>query len=391
MDPEILKNFRPVSNLPYVSKLVESSVVVDIKDYAVKNGLLDPDQSAYIEYHSTETVLLKVHNDIMHGIDSGHVVALSLIDLSSAFDTVNHRIMLQRLHTYLGITGTALDWFRSYLSNRKQTVIINGVSSNPKDLKYGVPQGSVLGPFLFSIYLLPLRKILLRHGIPYKLYADDNQIYIIFERDESVQANLALQLAIQDARQWLIENFQKVNDSKTELLLIHSMHQSPFEFPDFKVGDEVIVPADSVRNLGVIFDSQMRLDKHVTSIVQASFRNLRDMYRVRPYIPQASLETLVHAFITSRLDYCNSLLYGLPKKLTDRLQAVQNSAARLISFTHKFDHITPILRELHWLRIPERIIFKMMLFTFKCLHNKAHDYFIALENKVEKQFFDFTI
>ncbi len=374
MDPEILKHFRPISNLPYVSKLVESSVVNDVRDYAIENGLLDPDQSAYQQYHSTETVLLKVGNDVLVGIDSDHLVALILVDLSSAFDTVKHAIMLHRLHTYLGISGTALEWFRSYLSNRKQTVIINGASSTPRDLKYGVPQGSVLGPFLFSIYLLPLREILLKHGIPYKLYADDNQIYIIFERREGVQANLALKLAVHDARQWLIENFQKVNDSKTELLLISSMHQPPAEFPEFTVGDEVIVPADSVRNLGFIFDSHMRFDRHITSVVQASFCNLRDLYRIRPYIPQDSLETLVHSFITSRVDYCNSLLYGLPKKQINRLQAVQNSAARLVTFTHKFDHITPVLMELHWLRVPQRIIFKILLFTFKCLHKLAPAY-----------------
>ncbi len=236
----------------------------------------------------------------------------------------------------------------------------------------------MLGPFLFSIYLLPLREILEKHGIAYELYADDNQIYIVYKRQDAIAANIALTAAINDARHWLTRNFQKVNDSKTELLLISSMHQPPVEFPEFKVGEEVIVPADSVRNLGVIFDSNMRLNKHISSVVSASFAKLRDMYRIRPYLPQESLETLVHAFITSRLDYCNSVLYGLPKKEINKLQAVQNSAARLITFTRKYDHITPVLMELHWLRVPERIIFKMMLFVFKILHKQAPEYLMDL-------------
>ncbi len=115
------------------------------------------------------------------------------------------------------------------------------------DLKYGVPQGSVLGPFLFSVNLLPLRKIITDHGISYELCADDNQLYIVFNRSEGDITNIALGYVISDTRPWLTLNFQKVNDGKTEMMLISSMHLPPVEFPDFCAGDEIIMPTNSFR------------------------------------------------------------------------------------------------------------------------------------------------
>ena len=131
-------------------------------------------------------------------------------------------------------------------------------------------------------------------------------------------------------------------------MILSSMHLPPVVFPEFSVSDEVITPADSLRNLGVIFDSKMRQDNHISLVVKHSFASLRDMDKIRQCLPVDATKTLVHAFIFSRLDYGNSLLYGLPKKQLKKLQAVQNTAARLITGTYKYDHITPILRDLHW-------------------------------------------
>ena len=181
---------------------------------------------------------------------------------------------------------------------------------------------------------------------------------------------------IEDTRSWLTANFQKVNDGKTELMIISSMHHRPVDFPEFKVGDEAISPSDCIRNLGVLFDANMHQDKHINNIVKLSFKTLRDMYKVRPCIPLSLMETLVHAFITTRLDYCNSILYGLPKKLTKKLQAVQNTAARLVTNTRKHDHITPVMKELHWLPVDQRIIYKILLLTYKC--HLAPEYLMEL-------------
>ena len=178
LDCNILKNYRPVSNLTFLSKVLERVVAKQLKEYMSNNNLQEPFQSAYKQYHSTESALLMVHNDILCAMENQGVTLLVLLDLSSAFDTIDHPVLLSRLQHHLGINGTILAWFESYLSDRTQCVHINGKSSAPQPLQYGVPQGSVLGPLLFSIYILPLGDIIRRHGMKLHIYADDTQVYV---------------------------------------------------------------------------------------------------------------------------------------------------------------------------------------------------------------------
>lgn len=147
----LYKNYRPVSNLQYVSKLTEKVVFNQVYDHMVSNAIFPTLQSSYRQFHSTETALIKVMNDTLLKMNSQHVTMLILLDLSAAFDTVDHRILLERLSDEVGIRGTALNWFRSYLSDRSQRVSVHGVLSRPFDLNCGVPQGSCLGPLLFII------------------------------------------------------------------------------------------------------------------------------------------------------------------------------------------------------------------------------------------------
>ena len=141
------------------------------------NHLCNPFQSAYRSGHSTETALLRVVNDLLMAMDKNRVSILLLLDLSAAFDTVDHEILLLRLETKFGIRSSALQWFKSYLQNRKQYVSVNGHSSVPRDLEFGVPQGSVLGPVLFVLYTTPLSKLIKEHLVSHQLYADDTQVH----------------------------------------------------------------------------------------------------------------------------------------------------------------------------------------------------------------------
>ena len=169
-------------------------------------------------------------------------------------------------------------------------------------------------------------------------------------------------------------NRLKLNKGKTELLVLHSRHRPPPAFAPLKIGSEVILPSDSARNAGVIFDNAMTMVPHIHSTCKSAFYHLRNIARIRKFISLKTTETLVHAFVHSKLDYCNSLAYGLPKYFLQKLQYVQNAAARLITGIRKHDHITPILMDLHWLPVNERIQFKILLLTFKSLNGLAPVY-----------------
>ena len=173
------ESFRPISNLKFVSKLVEKAVCVQLTDYITSNGLSETFQSAYKSFHSTETALLRVQNDILCALDRNESVILVLLDLSAAFDTVDHTLLVTRLSTCFGFQGTVLKWLKSYLSSRKLFVKVGNSHSSQRALKCGVPQGSVLGPLLYLLYTSPIADIINDHGLSYHLYADDTQLYYL--------------------------------------------------------------------------------------------------------------------------------------------------------------------------------------------------------------------
>ena len=164
LDPESLKNYRPVSNLTFVSKLLERMVAKQLHDHLSQHQLYEKHQSAYRKRHSTETALTRVQNDILRAMDDSKATVLVLLDLSAAFDTVDHNFLLERLKQ-CGISGTAQSWFKSYLEDRSQKVHLRGRSSASSSLRFGVPQGSVLGPILFTIYTIPLGEIVMVSNI----------------------------------------------------------------------------------------------------------------------------------------------------------------------------------------------------------------------------------
>ena len=381
LDPEVLNNFRPVSNLTFLSKVVEKVIAVRFKSHITNNRLDDPHQCAYKENHSTETALVRVHSDIIKALDNHECVLLVLLDLSAAFDTVDPKILLDTLSLRFGVKGVALSWFQSYLTDRSECVCINGSTSTKHQPTCGVPQGSVLGPLLFSCYTEPLGELIRSHGLDYKVYADDNQLYISFRPKVSDSESAAIQkmeACISDIRKWLADHLLKGNDTKTEILLISSRYRDTPVFNGLKVGNAVIKPSPHVKNLGVLFDPQFTWEKEISNKVRESYYHIRNLGRVRKCLTADATETLVHAFISSKLDYANSLLYGLPNALISKLQCVQNSAARVVACKRKSEHITPVLLDLHWLPVSKRVIFKLLLLTYKCLNGCGPSYLCEL-------------
>jgi hypothetical protein len=314
----------------------------------------------------------------MISIDQGKAAYLILLDLSAAFDTIDHQMLLTYMESHLGITGTALSWFHSYLSNRNQSVVIDGVSSQLSTLKYGVPQGSVLGPLLFCIYTLPLSRIIKQHNMALHIYADDTQIYTFFNVKSSTDANDALSAltkCIEDVRVWMTQSLLKLNEDKTEFLVISSpYYQESVSKTSLNVGDAVITSAEHCRNLGVVFDSKMDMKKHVATVCRSGFFQLRKIGTIRKYLSDESCATLIHSFVTSRIDYCNALLANLPKCVITKLQKLQNVAARILTRTRCTDEISQILINIHWLPLPLRVQYKINLLTFKSLQGLGPAY-----------------
>ena len=215
---------------------------------------------------------------------------LVLLYLSAAFDTVDHHILLNRLSHLVGLSGTVLNWFYSYLTNQRFYVSMDTCSSGTHEIGCGVPQGSILGPLLFNLYMLPLGDVIRRHNIRFHSYADDTQLYIAVSPEDTGQID-ALFHCIIDIKSWMAVNFLQLSQDKTKVLIIGPEGQRERLLP--KLQD--LEPTQSVKNLGV-------------NMMRIGFYHLKNIARVRPFLSQASTEVLKHAFISCRLDYCNALL-----------------------------------------------------------------------------------
>ncbi len=371
LDPDILKNYRPVSNLPYLAKLLEKVVCKRLQDHKMINSLYEPAQSAYRAGHSTETAVLKVHNDILRSIDDGHCVFLVLLDLSAAFDTVHHETLLRRMEAEFGVVGAAHEWLASYLADRTQAVTISGSKSALIPLTCGVPQGSVLGPDLFSDYSSPVASLIREFNISVHCYADDTQLYCSFKPGITECDVLeTLVRCIDKLRVWMNSNKLKLNDDKTEFMILGSPNSlKQVKTESIRIGDFNIKAVASVRNIGAMFDSQMKMEVQVRSMCKSAWYHLYNISKVRRLLTLDQTKTVIHAYVTSKIDSNNALLSGLPTCLLHKLQLVQNAAARVVTRNKKGDHVTPLLIELHWLPVDKRILYKIMLTCFKALND----------------------
>ncbi len=349
----MLSNYRPISNLPFIGKIIENIVFNPLNNYLNSNGYLDNFQSGFRVHHSTETALIKIINDICFNSDSGKISVLVLLDLSAAFDTVDHNILLERLENWVGLSGMALKWFRSYLEGRGYYVSIREHKSKWTSMTCGVPQGSILAPLLFSLYMLPLSQIMRKNQIAYHSYADDTQIYLALSPNDYSAIDSLCQ-CIDEINSWMCQNFLQLNKEKTEVIA-------------FGNKDEVLkvnayldsrgqTTKNQVRNLGVILETDLSFSSHVKAVTKSAYYHLKNIARIR------------------WMDYCNGLLTGLPKKTIRQLQLIQNAAARILTRTRKSEHITPVLRSLHWLPVTFRIDFKVLLLVYKSLNGLGPKY-----------------
>ena len=269
-------------------------------------------------------------NDLLLCSDKGFISLLLLLDLSSAFDTIDH---LTQLESLVGLSGQALSWFRSYLSEQHQFVYTANESSYRSRVRYGIPQGFMLGPLLFSLYMLPLGNIIRNHGINFHCYADDTQLYISAKPD-TIAKQSTMEACLKDIKEWMAHNCLLLNSGKTEILAV-SPKSIRNKMPDISLHLDGVSVAWSavIKNLGVIFDPELSFVTHIKNTSRISFFHLRNIAKIRKILSVHDAEKLVHAFVTSRLDYCNALLSGCANASLNPLQLIQNAAACIITGT----------------------------------------------------------
>uniref|UniRef100_A0A9J8BXA0 Reverse transcriptase domain-containing protein n=1 Tax=Cyprinus carpio carpio TaxID=630221 RepID=A0A9J8BXA0_CYPCA len=369
LNPALLENYRPVSLLPFIAKTLERAVFNQLSMFLVQKNLLDSNQSG-----STETALLSVTEALRLARAASKSLVLILLDLSAAFDTVNQQILLSTLRK-MGISGTALLWFNSYLSDRSFRVSWRGEVSKSQLLATGVPQGSVLGPLLFSIYMTSLGSVIQKHDFSYHCYADDTQLYFSFQPDDpTVAARIAACLS--DISSLMNDHHLQLNLTKTELLVVPanlSLHHNY----SIQLGSSTITPSSTARNLGVVMNYQLSFTDHIATTTRSCRFALYNIRKIRPFLSEQATQLLVQALVLPRLDYCNALLVGLPACTIKPLQLIQNVAVRVV-FNEPKAHVTPLLIRLHWLPVAARIKFKVLMLAFKATTGTAPIYLNSL-------------
>ena len=329
-------NYRPVSNLWFIAKTLVKLVQSQVYSYLNSRSIHNTCQSAYRPGQSTETALLKVVNDLLLSLIKGSISVLALLDFSLEFDTIDHTILVHRLHTDFGFTDTVLQWFSSYLTDRTQYVSAS----------------------LYLIIVLPLlqyTQVYWSKGTHHS-FADDLQLQMSVPYDRILELLHSMQSYMCDVNSWATAYMLKLHGNKTELVLVTHKRTKHFRnLPtSITIGNAQIPIKQSVKNLGCTFDCHVTMNPHVTKIARTCYFELRRLASIRWFLTSTATATLVSDFVLSRIDYSNSLLFGSTHDVTSHLQRIQNYAARVILRLPISSSITIHLKSLHWLPVKVR-------------------------------------
>ena len=314
----------------------------------------------------------------------GFYVALITLDSSSAFDTIDHQVLIKTLHDNFGVEGEALKLLNSYLYNRSFSVVVGGQVSAKKTLTSGVPQGSLLSPLLYNLYTKGVENVVKAFNhtimesshmtINIHAYADDIQLYFAFKSDHIITAQHIANDCLSKLKHWMDINYIKLNTDKTTLK-IFSPNKTPLQF-QINHNNDIIEQTDLINILGIKLNKDLNFTPFVSRKVQVCYMHLRNLFHVKKYLPLKSRITMVTNLIISQLDYCNSILICAKKKDIKPLQLALNRAIRFIFYIDRRSHITPFLKKLHILPIEYRIKYKSCLISYKIFHKLAPPYLI---------------
>lgn len=377
-----LAELRPICKQPVPLKIAESIMFAQLNQYSIENNIIPMNQSGFRKNHGTSTVLCSVVDDILRAKDVSLVTSLVLLDMTRAFDSLDIKCLLSKLK-YYGITGSTISWFESYLCRRHQYVSLlveSGlITSDVREIRSGVPQGSVLAPLLFSVYIADLQAIPTQCTL--HMYADDLQLYLSYHPNNLVNSISLLNSDINSIACWAERNCLLMNASKSQYIIFGSPQLLQSIQPhSVYLKASIIERLDKVKNLGVTLDASLRFEEQVSLICQRAFYSLKQLACLREDLDIKTKTILIEALVLSHLNYADTV-YGPCLRNDDkfRLQKIQNCCVRFIKNIPFRAHVTPFLRELKMLKLTERRFIHYTGLVLNVLKNKNPKY---LHNKI---------
>ena len=378
--PSKLKDYRPISLLSTLSKIIEKLISIQMREYFLDKKLLNPFQSAYKENHGCTTALLHISDYTYEAMDEGEIVFMILLDYSKAFDLACHKLILAKLKA-LGFEESALCWLNSYLQGRRQKVVIDKNESPLVFLDNGVPQGSILGPLLFTILINDIS--LFVKNCQYHQYADDTQLYLKTKIDDAVETIIAINEDLERIAEFSKNSFLKINEEKSKVIVLGTKKKlnlltkvKQIALAEIVMNNYAIERVSDVRNLGIVFDENMKWDIHVKGIISNAYYKLKLAYRYSRFLSEDSKIRVVESYILALFNYGSPVLQNLNSYTEARIQKLQNSCIRFIFGARKYDHISKFYKKRKILNMSDRRDIQSLTIIHNIVNNHAPAYLI---------------
>lgn len=371
-NPTLMSELRPISLLPALAKAFEFVIKTQISCHLQSNNLLCSYQSAYRSGYSTTSALLTITDDIRRQADVGRFTVLTLLDFSKAFDSICHSILCKKLATLYNFSSSACRLVYSYLAGRSQVVEVNGTLSEAMPILRGVPQGSVLGPLLFSLYINDVGNSL-KH-CKFHLFADDLQIYISDMWNNRINCITRLNDDLQSILSWSIRNKLILNTNKTQAILLFKNKLSEKDFPQVLLNNERVVFSDTVRNLGLIMDKTLSWNEHVNGVCSKVYRMLRVLWKTTCFLSTKTRHKLFMAYILPHILYCDVVLFGMHVGVMYKLKRLFNSCVRFVFSLRKYDHISQFRNRLLGCNIDKYLDMRTCIYIHRIVSGESPSY-----------------
>ena len=363
-DRQQITNYRPISVTSFFSKVFEKIMCNVLTNFLEENGVISKFQFGFRKKHGTQHAIITLVDKVSKSVDSGDIVINMFIDLRKAFDTVSHSILLKKLHAY-GIRGNMLKLCTSYLDGRSQYVQYNHANSAFRNVNCGVPQGSIIGPLFFIIFM---NDIFYASELLFNvLYADDTSIFLSHKDLQTLVQSMNNEM--KHISQWLKANKLTLNSEKTYYMVFHRGRRKSYNNIKLYIDDAIIEEASTIKYLGVILDNKLKWTSHIAFVKNKVAKGIGIIQRASKFLTKATLSKLYYTFIFPYLIYCVEV-WGCAKSVhLSPLKLIQKKIVRVITFSDRLAHTAPLFKQLNILPLDKLIFHRIGLFMYKIHHN----------------------